>query len=70
MSYRIVLQRNGHDIGTLYWNGSLEETRRLATHIAIECEVDAYEIFDFTDAEATSEERPPLREPPNGNEGV
>jgi hypothetical protein len=56
--YRVLIQKDGRDIGTLYWNGSLEETRRLATQIAIKCEGDAFRIFDFTDAELASEKGP------------
>ena len=58
MSYRVVFQKDGRDIGTLYWNGSLGETRRLATQIAINREVDAFRIFDLDDAELGSEKRP------------
>lgn len=58
MSYRVIFQRDGGDIGTLYWNGSLEETRRLATQIAIRCEADTFRILDSTDAEVSSEKCP------------
>jgi hypothetical protein len=30
MSYRVVFQKDGRDIETFYWSGSLEETQRLA----------------------------------------
>jgi hypothetical protein len=58
MSYRVVIQKDGHDIGTLYWNGSLEETLSLARQIAIKCDADALRISDSSDAEVDSEERP------------
>jgi hypothetical protein len=58
MSYRVDFQRDGRDIGTLYWRGSLDETRRLATHIATRVEADTFRISDFTDAEVGSEKRP------------
>jgi len=58
MSYRVVIQKDGRDIGTLYWNGSCEETQRLATQIAINCEADAFRIFDSTAAEVDSAKRP------------
>jgi hypothetical protein len=58
MSYRAVFQKDGRDIGTLYWNGSLEETQRLARQIAIKCDADAFRISDFTDAEVGLERRP------------
>ena len=58
MSYRVDFQKDGRDIGTLYWNGSLEEIRRLATHIAIKVDADAFRVSDFTEAEVGSEKRP------------
>jgi hypothetical protein len=58
MSYRVVIQMDGREIGTLYWNGSLEETQRLARQIAIKCEADAFRIFGPTEAEVGSEKRP------------
>ena len=59
MSYRIVIQKDGQDIQTLYWTGSLEETRRLARKIACEYEADALRIFELKgDAEVCLEERP------------
>jgi hypothetical protein len=58
MSYRAVFQKDGRHIGTLYWNGSLEETQRLARQIAIKCGADAFRISDFTDAEVGLEKRP------------
>jgi hypothetical protein len=58
MRYRVVFQKDGRDIGTLYWNGSPEETQRLARQIAINGDADAFRISDFTDAEIGSEKRP------------
>jgi hypothetical protein len=58
MSYQIVFQKDGRDIQTVYWNGSLEEARSLATQIANECEADAFQISEFTDAQVYSEKRP------------
>jgi hypothetical protein len=58
MSYRVVIQKDGRDIGTLYWSGSLEETQRLARQIAINCEADDFRIFDLSGAEISSEKRP------------
>jgi hypothetical protein len=58
MNCRIVIQKDGRDTGTLYWNGSLEETQRLARQIAINCEADAFRIFDFSGVEVGSERRP------------
>jgi hypothetical protein len=46
------------DIQTMYWNGSLEETRNLARIAAAKCEADAFQIFDFTGTELTSEKYP------------
>jgi hypothetical protein len=56
--YRVVFQQAGRDIQTLYWNDSLEETRRLATYIAVKFEADAFQIFDFTGTEIASEKHP------------
>lgn len=59
MSYRIVIQKNGSNIQTLYWTGSLEETRSLARKIACEYEADTLRIFELKgEAEVCSEERP------------
>lgn len=58
MSYRVVFQKDGRDIGTLYWNGSLEETRFLATQIAIKVAADDFRISDFTDTQVDAEKRP------------
>ena len=58
MSYRVIIEKDGRDIGTLYWNGSLEETQRLARQIAVQCEADAFRIFDFLSAEVAAEKRP------------
>jgi hypothetical protein len=33
-AYQVVFYRNGHDIETLYWVGSFEETQALARKIA------------------------------------
>ena len=70
MSYKVSFQKNGREIETLYWNGSLEETRRLATQVAIECKADAFQIFDSTDTETPLETHPPLPKQPNGSEVV
>ena len=56
--YRIVFQRAGRAVQTLYWNDSFEETRRLAIYIAVKSEADAFQIFDFTGAEIASEKHP------------
>jgi hypothetical protein len=58
MSYRVVIEKDGRDIRTLYWNGSLEETQRLARQIGIKCEADVFRIFDFADVEVGSEKSP------------
>ena len=56
--YRVVFQWVGRDMQTLYWNEPLEETRSLARYIAVKCEADAFQIFDFTGAEIASEKHP------------
>jgi hypothetical protein len=58
MAYRVVFRRHGRDIETLYWNGSLDETRDLARRISSQCEAEEFRRIDFTDtgAEIWSEE--------------
>jgi hypothetical protein len=56
MSYWVAFQKDGRDIGTLCWNGSLEETQRLARQIAIKTDADGFRISDLT--EVGSEKRP------------
>ena len=58
MVYAAVLLRNGGEIQTLYWNGSLQETVNLARAIAFKCEADRFRIIEFANngAEVHSEE--------------
>jgi hypothetical protein len=58
MMYEAVLLRNGEEIQTLYWNGSLQETVNLARAIALKCEADQFRIIEVADngAEVRSEE--------------
>jgi hypothetical protein len=65
MNYQVVFQRQGHDIETLYWAGSLEETQELARQIASRGGADAFRIVEFpgNGAEGTLE-RAPLPERP------
>jgi hypothetical protein len=56
--YRVVFQKAGRNVQTLYWNEPLEETRSLARYIAVKCEAGAFQIFDFTGAEVASEKHP------------
>jgi transposase len=58
MVYKVVLQRNGQEIVTIYWSGSLEETTNLARTIALKCEADRFRIIEFaaSGAEVRSEE--------------
>jgi|ERR1700722_1482319 hypothetical protein len=58
MGYEAVLLRNGEEIQTLYWNGSLQETVNLARTIAFKCEADRFRIIELADsgAEVRSEE--------------
>jgi hypothetical protein len=60
MVYEAVLLRNGEEIQTLYWSGSLQETVTLARTIALKWEVDRFRITEFTDSEMElgSEEAP------------
>ena len=58
MVYEAVLLRNGEEIQTLYWNGSLQETVNLARTIAVKCKADRFRIIEFggSVAEVHSEE--------------
>ena len=58
MFYEAVLLRNGEEIQTLYWNGSLRETVNLARTIALKFEADRFRIIEFagSSAEVRSEE--------------
>jgi hypothetical protein len=47
VSYQVVFQREGHHIETIYWTGSLEETRELARRIAIQLAADDFRIIEF-----------------------
>jgi hypothetical protein len=52
MTYRVVFESSGRDIETVYWTGSLDETRRLARQIARKRRADAFRILDFTNGVA------------------
>jgi len=52
MSFRVVFQREGHNVETIYWAGPLEETRELARRIAIRGGGDAFEIQALGDCDA------------------
>ncbi len=56
--YEAVLLRNGEEIQTFFWNGSLPETVTLARTIALKCEADRFRIIEVADsgAEVRSEE--------------
>lgn len=56
--WNIRFQKDGCEIGMIYWNGSLEETQHLARQISIKCDADAFRISDLTDADGSSEKRP------------
>ena len=49
MEYMVVLHRNGREIETLYWSGSLGETVRLARVVAAECNADFFRLVEFAD---------------------
>ena len=55
VSYQVVFQREGHPIETIYWTGSLEETRGLAKRIACRLAADGFQFIEFNaDAPACS----------------
>ena len=43
----VVFQREGYDVETLYWAGSIEEVRELAEEIAVRGGADTYRIVEF-----------------------
>ena len=47
VSYQVVFQRECHYIETVYWTGSLEETRELARRIAIQLAANDFRIIEF-----------------------
>ena len=48
MIYQVVLLRDGGDVvETLYWNGTLEETRDLARAAAAKWDAEFFLVFDF-----------------------
>jgi hypothetical protein len=49
-SCEVVFQREGYDVGTLYWAGSMEEVRELAEGIASRGGADTYRIAEFSDS--------------------
>ena len=58
MSYRVVIEKDGQNIQTLYWGGSLEETRRVARKLACKYAADGLRIFELAGAELCFEQRP------------
>jgi hypothetical protein len=47
-SCEVVFQREGHDVETFYWAGSMQEARELAREIAFKGGADAFRIIEFT----------------------
>ena len=47
-SCEVVFQREGYDVETLYWAGSIEEARELAEEIAFSGGADTYRIVEFS----------------------
>jgi hypothetical protein len=47
-SCEVVFQREGYDVETLYWAGSMEEVRELAEEIAFRVGTDTYRIVEFS----------------------
>jgi hypothetical protein len=59
-SCEVVFQREGYDVETLYWAGSLEEVQELAEGIAFKGGADSYRIVQFS---GTGPENEPLSAP-------
>jgi hypothetical protein len=47
-SCEVVFQREGYDVETLYWFGSMAEVRQLAKEIAFRGGADTYRIVEFS----------------------
>ena len=45
MSYQVVFESERREIETVYWTGSLDETRRLARQIARKCQAESFRIL-------------------------
>lgn len=57
--YHIVFQRDGFEVGTLYWNGLFNETLSLARTIAFSCKADVFRIVEVAEgSEVCSEQAP------------
>jgi hypothetical protein len=52
MSYQISFHRQGRDLDTIYWAGSVDETRELAKQIASRCGADVFRIVEFTSGDS------------------
>ena len=46
MNYRVVLQRGGRDVETLYWNGAMCETKELARVVALAWDADVFLVME------------------------
>ena len=62
VSYQVVFQREGHRIQTIYWTGSMEETRELAKEIARRLAADNFQIIEFNTDAPVWLGRPPNRQ--------
>lgn len=58
MSYRVVIEKDGENMQTLYWGGSLEEARGIARKLARKSAADVLRIFELGGAEICFEESP------------
>jgi hypothetical protein len=47
-SCEVVFQREGYDVETLYWAGSMEEVRELAEEITFRVGAATYRIVEFS----------------------
>jgi hypothetical protein len=47
-SCEVVFQREGYDVETLYWAGSMEEVQELAEEVAFRGGADTYRIVEFS----------------------
>jgi hypothetical protein len=58
MRYRVVIEKDGRNIQTIYWAGPLEETQWLARKMACKYTADGLRIFELGGTEVCFEQRP------------
>jgi hypothetical protein len=60
-SCEVVFQRQGYDVESLYWVGSMEEVRELAEEIASRRGANTYRIVELSGNDPVNNIEPPRR---------